>query len=119
MEIIYRAKDGKEFTNEKDCLIYENHLDGVRMWCRNGGCCSRTNETSKAFVLYLKDEQANRAFFEMARKQNDGGVMGIVEGEDHGLFMWNEWEGIYCYISNEDLIALAAAADDLRAEGLL
>ena len=115
MEIIYRAKDGKEFTNKEDCLTYENGIDGVRMWCRNG----RTNETGKAFILYLKDEQANLAFFEMARNQGDDDISGIVEGEDYGLFMWNEWEGTYCYIANDDLITLTAAANNLRMEGLL
>lgn len=115
MEIIYRAKDGKEFTNENDCLTHENRIDGVKMWRRG----ARTNETSKAFIVYLRDEEANLAFFEMARAQGDEDIAGIVEGEDHGLFMWDDWESTYRYIAEDELLALAVAADDLRAEGLL
>lgn len=118
MEIIYRAKDGKEFTNKEDCLTYENGIDGidgVRMWNRG----ARTNETAKAFILYLKDVQANLAFFEMARAQGDDDIVGIVEGEDYGLFVWDEWESTYRYIGSDELLALVVTADALRAEGLL
>ena len=88
MQIIYRAIDGKEFDNELACQHHELHLQqGVIMLNRSN---KRVHETSQALLVWLKDESANLAFHAMARAEGDDAVESIVEGENYGLFYWDE-----------------------------
>ena len=93
MQIIYRAIDGKEFDNELACQHHELHLhQDIIMLNRDN---QRVHETSQAFLVWLKDKNANLAFHAMARAEGDGYVESITEGEDYGLFYWDE--GYECY----------------------
>ena len=93
MKIIYRARDGKDFDNELDCLKHENDISNtVIMLNRNNEVVDRT---SRAFLVWLKDENANLAFHAMARDEGDDAVKSITEGEDYGLYYWDE--GYECY----------------------
>jgi hypothetical protein len=88
MELIYRTIDGKEFDNEADAYYYENTLkDNVIMLNRNNEV---VEATSNAFLVWLKDENANLAFHAMAERQGDLDVESITKGEDYGLFYWDE-----------------------------
>lgn len=88
MQIIYRAFDGKEFDNEADCCYHEfESMDGIVMLNLRGNV---VQETKSAFLVWLKDENANRAFHALARVQRDDDVHSICEGEDYGLFYWDE-----------------------------
>ena len=88
MQIIYRAIDGKEFDNEADCCYHESEIaDNVIMLNRNN---ERVYETSRAYLVWLKDEDANLAFHTMARCEGDNAVSSITEGEVWGLFYWDE-----------------------------
>ena len=93
MQIIYRAIDGKEFDNEADCCYHESEIaDNVIMLNRDN---ERVYETSRAFLVWLSDENANLAFHAMARAEGDDAVHSITEGEDYGLYYWDE--GYECY----------------------
>ena len=99
MQIIYRAIDGKEFDNEADCCYHESELrDNVVMLNRNN---QRVYETSKAFLVWLRDEDANLAFHAMARAEGDDAVKSITEGEDYGLFYWDEGLDEYRWIDTD------------------
>ena len=112
MEIIYRTFDGKEFDNETDARQHESVLhDGIKMWDRTGKLCE---ETSAAFVLYLADEEANLAFFKMAEEQGDDNITGITEGEDYGLYLWDEYSNVYRWIDDEEVSVLMVAANYLK-----
>lgn len=88
MELIYRTIDGKEFDNEADACFHESVLmDSVIMLNRNNQV---VQSTSQAFLVWLKDESANLAFHAMARRECDAGVKSITEGEDYGLYYWDE-----------------------------
>ena len=107
MEIIYRTFDGKEFDNEADACFHESVvLEGIKMWNRDG---REVNKTSGAFVLYLENEMANCGFFALAKAQGDSDVCGITEGEDYGLFYWDEWNNEYRWLDEEEYTAIAAA----------
>ena len=93
MELIYRTIDGKEFDNEADACYHESVLmDSVIMLNRNNEV---VEATSNAFLVWLKDENANLAFHAMAERQGDPDVSSITKGEDYGLFYWDE--GYECY----------------------
>lgn len=93
MELIYRTVDGKEFDNEADAWYHESVLmDNVIMLNRNNEV---VQNTSSAFLVWLKDENANLAFHAMAERQRDPDVSSITKGEDYGLFYWDE--GYECY----------------------
>ena len=93
MKIIYRARDGKDFDNELDCLKHENDISNtVIMLNRNNEVVDRT---SRAFLVWLKNESANLAFHAMARDEGDDAAKSITEGEDYGLYYWDE--GYECY----------------------
>ena len=99
MQIIYRAIDGKEFDNELACQHHELHLqDSVIMLNRNN---KRVYETSKAFLVWLRDEDANLAFHAMARAEGDDAVKSITEGEDYGLYYWDEGLEEYRWLDPE------------------
>ena len=99
MQIIYRAIDGKEFDNELECQHHELHLQqDVIMFNR---CNQRVYETSKAFLVWLRDEDANLAFHAMARAEGDDAVKSITEGEDFGLYYWDEGLEEYRWIDSE------------------
>lgn len=114
MEIIYRAFDGKEFDNEADCCYHESTtMDRVKMWNRSG---MPTNETSCAFVVYLADEDASRAFLAMAKTQGDNEASSICDG-DYGIFYWDECEGIYRFIDEDELRGIYSVGEYLRSIG--
>ena len=88
MQIIYRTIDGKEFSSEREALEYERELSGgIVMLNRK---LEVVDKTSHAFLVWLKDENANLAFHAMARLIGDPAVQSITEGEDYGLFYWDE-----------------------------
>ena len=88
MQIIYRAFDGKEFDNEADCCYHEAQvMDGVVMLDVRGNVVQNTNS---GYLVWLRDENANLAFHALARLQGDNDVGSICEGEDYGLFYWDE-----------------------------
>lgn len=88
MQIIYKTIDGRIFENETDARQHEVTIyDGVIMFNRDN---KRVYETSKAFLVWLRDEAANLAFHAMARGEGDDAVDSITEGEDWGLYYWDE-----------------------------
>ena len=99
MQIIYRAFDGKEFDNEADCLKHESKfMDGVIMLNRHNAVVDRTDH---AFLVWLRDEEANLAFHALARTQGDNDVHSICEGEDYGLFYWDEGYAEYRWLDTD------------------
>ena len=99
MKIVYKAFDGKEFENKADCLKYEsNSMDGVIMLNRNNAVVDRTDH---AFLVWLRDEAANLAFHALAKLQGDNDVHSITEGEDYGLYYWDEGYGEYRWLDTE------------------
>lgn len=114
MEIIYRTIDGKEFTKGNDAIAHENTImEGVKMWNRNG---IPTNETSSAFVVYLADENASRAFLAMAKAQGDNEASSICDG-DYGIFYWDECDGVYRFIDEDELRGIYGVGEYLRSIG--
>lgn len=114
METIYRTIDGKEFTNEADATLHESIIkDGVKMWNRSG---KLTNQTASAFMLYLADEDASKAFLAMAKAQEDGTASCICEG-DYGIFYWDECEGTYRFIDEDELRGIYGVGEYLRSIG--
>lgn len=112
MEIIYRAFDGKEFDNEADCCYHEYTVkEGVKMWNRDG---KEVSDTPSGFVVYLRDVEANLAFYRMAEACKDREIDGIVKGEDYGLFLWDEYEGRYRWIDEEEMMVLFEAIKYIR-----
>ena len=88
MQIIFRTVDGKDFTSEMEARKHESELyDGVIMFNRNN---ERVYNTSQAFFVWLKNEDANLAFHAIARAEGDDMVKSITEGEDYGLYYWDE-----------------------------
>lgn len=116
MEIIYKAFDGKEFNNEKDCLNYEriNGIKAIPMWNCDG---NRVHETCKAKIVFLKDEASTEIFLNAAKASNDEDCCGIDE-YDTGLFCWNESESRYTYFDRNDIEIITKAIQELDKEGL-
>ena len=104
MELIYRTIDGKEFDNEADAYYHENTImDNVIMLNRNNEV---VEATSNAFLVWLKDKNANLAFHAMAEMENDDAVKSITKGEDFGLYYWDEGLEEYRWIDPDMLEGL-------------
>ena len=115
MQIIYRAIDGKEFDNEADCCYHESEIaDNVIMLNRDN---KRVYETSKAFLVWLRDEDANLAFHAMARAEGDDAVKSITEGEDWGLYYWDEGLEEYRWIDPDMAEGILAIRDLMQEKG--
>ena len=115
MQIIYRAIDGKEFDNELACQHHELHLQqDIIMLNREN---KRVNETPQAFLVWLKDENANLAFHAMARAEGDDAVKSITEGEDYGLFYWDEGLEEYRWIDPDMAEGILAIRDLMQEKG--
>ena len=114
MEIIYRAIDGKEFKDQLACQHHELHLQqDIIMLNRNN---ERTNMTSCAFLVWLKDRDANLAFHAMAESEYDV-IPSIAKGEDYGLFYWDEGLEEYRYVDPdmmEGLIKIMKMIDERK-----
>ena len=109
MKVIYQTVDGSLFDTEEQARAYEEKiLSGLKMWNRAG---REVHFTTEAFVLYMRDTNANQLFFQLARDQEDDGVAGLVEGEDDGLFYFDEWNEEYRYVDKDMLCALTAACE--------
>ena len=115
MQIIFRTVDGKDFTSETEARQHESQLyDGVIMLNRDN---KRVYETSRAFLVWLRDEDANLAFHAMARGENDDAVKSITEGEDYGLFYWDEGLEEYRWIDPEMAEGILAIRDLMQEKG--
>lgn len=115
MQIIYRTIDGKEFDNEADACYHENELkDGIIMLDRNG---NPTGETCNALFVWLRDVEANLAFHAMAKAQGDNCVSSITEGEDWGLFYWEENYEEYRWVDKEVLNGLLVMNKFIKEKG--
>ena len=103
MEIIFRARDGREFDNAQDCMTYEKAHPVYRMWNNYG-------ETEDFNAALLVDIQGDDSFF--IKACNEAGV--IADGIcGKGLYIWSheyfEWvlldknvqKAISEYIRNE------------------
>lgn len=106
MEVIYRAQDGKEFKTDVECLQHEAEvMEGIAMWDRAGKRASRTDH---AFVLYLRNTDATKAFLALAKAQGDLDVRSI-EADMHGLFYWDESLGEYHWLDSDEIRGLKQA----------
>lgn len=115
MELIYRTIDGKEFDNEADACYHESVLmDNVIMLNRNGIV---VQETSRAFLVWLKDVDANIAFHAMAERQGDLDVSSIMKGEDYGLFYWDEGLEEYRWVEPDLIDGLIKIKDIIEGRG--
>ena len=115
MQIIYRTIDGKEFDNEADACYHENNIEeGIIMLDREGNL---TNETCNALFVWLRDVEANLAFHAMAREQGDNCVSSITEGEDWGLYYWEEGYDEYRWVDNETLNGLLIMDKLIKKKG--
>jgi hypothetical protein len=115
MELIYRTIDGKEFDNEADACYHENTImDNVIMLNRNNEV---VEVTSNAFLVWLKDKNANLAFHAMAERQGDLDVESIMKGEDYGLFYWDEGYEGYRWIDTDMIDGLIKIKGIIEGRG--
>jgi hypothetical protein len=115
MELIYRTIDGKEFDNEADACYHESVLmNKVIMLNRNNEV---VETTSNAFLVWLKDVNANLAFHAMAERQGDLAVSSITKGEDYGLFYWDEGLEEYRWIDTDMIDGLIKIKGIIEGRG--
>ena len=115
MQIIFRTADGKDFTSEIEARQHESQLyDGIIMFNRNN---ERVYETSQAFLVWLKDEDANLAFHAMARRERDDAVKSITEGEDWGLYYWDEGYEEYRWLDTDMIDGLIKIKQMVEEKG--
>ena len=115
MELIYRTIDGKEFNNEADASYHEIMLmNNVIMLNRNGEV---VQDTFSAFLVWLKDVDANLAFHAMAEQNEDPDVCSIMKGEDYGLFYCDEVNEEYRWIDTDVVNGIVKIKSILEERG--
>lgn len=109
MDIIYRALDGKEFTDEKECLRYEqNAFLSYAMFDRDG---DETDDPAIAIVVYLPTMQAATRFLFVCDRASIS-AKGISPSTT-GLFVWDPFSHHYCPISPDAARALSVVLPQL------
>ena len=106
MKIIYKAWDGTEFDEKDACEKYEYDNPCVLMYHNTG----RTSESNDAFVVVLRNDNDAKNFIEQCKAQDTDSV-GIVEG-DCGLYVWDDNEERYFYVSDRVEDALKQYFED-------
>ena len=94
MELIYRAWDGTEFREKNDCEKYECNNPCILMWDYNG----RVLDSDNALIIVLKYYDDAEKFIELCEKQGTSSD-GITE-DCHGLYVWDDIEERYFYVSD-------------------
>ena len=118
MKIVFQTNDGMNFDNEQDARVHEAEIgnsDSLIMLNRHGEV---VNKTKDAWLIYLKNEAANLAFFALAESQGDYGIEGLEKGEDHGLFYWSEWDGGYKWVPNTFFATISAFTREADKRGI-
>ena len=106
MELIYRAWNGTEFDERDACEKYEHDNPCVLMYHNTG----RTSESNDAFVVVLRNDNDAKSFIKMCKAQDTYSV-GIVE-DDYGLYVWDDNEERYFYVSERVEEALKRYFED-------
>lgn len=94
MEIIYKAWDGTEFKEKNACEKYEYDNPYIMMYNIKG----RTSNLDEAFVVLLEHKDDAEKFIELCEAQCTRSD-GITEG-DCGLYIWDDYEERYFYVSD-------------------
>lgn len=94
MKIIYKAWDGTEFDEKDACEKYEYDNPCVMMYNDKG----RTSNSDDAFVVLLEHKDDAEKFIELCEAQCTRSD-GITEG-DCGLYIWDDYEEKYFYVSD-------------------
>lgn len=79
MEVIFRAQDGREFDNMRDCMTYEKAHPTYKMWNDYG-------ETEDFHTALLVDIQGDEDFFIKSCHEADVTTKGIC---GNGLYIWS------------------------------
>ena len=106
MELIYRAWDGTEFDERDACEKYEHDNPRILMYHNTG----RTSISNDAFVVVLRNDNDAKNFIKMCKEQ-DTDYKGITE-DDYGLYVWDELEQRYFYVSERVEDALKRYFED-------
>ena len=102
MKIQYVADDGQIFTNETDCRLHEEEIfSNLRMYNLDGNI---TDNVGQAVAINLKSEEAADCFINKCFASNCS-YDGISKG-DCGIFVWDDYDECYRYISYDATKAL-------------
>ena len=84
MQVIYRASDGVEFTNERECQYHEANNPLFKMWNSEG----RTENIEDAEVVHICDWDGRDNFIALCDKD------GITHDgiENPGIYVWDDCE---------------------------
>ena len=106
MEIIYKAWDGTEFKEKNACEKYEYTNPYIVMYDNNG----RVLDSDNALIIVLKYDDDAEKFIELCEKQGTSSD-GITE-DCHGLYVWDDIEERYSYVSDRVKDALKRYFED-------
>lgn len=106
MKIVYKAWDGTEFREKSACERYEENNPCILMYYNEG----RTLKTDEAFVVVLKNDGDAKGFINLCEEQMSDST-GITE-DDNGLYVWDDIEERYFYVSDRIEDALKRYFED-------
>lgn len=106
MKIIYKAWDGTEFDKRSACEKYEHDNPCVLMYDNAG----RTSKSDEAFVVVLRNDNDAEKFIELCEEQ--GTMSDGITKDCHGLYVWDDIEEKYFYISDRIEEALKKYFED-------
>jgi hypothetical protein len=116
MKVIYRAFDGIEFSDEAACKSYEyaKTKKSIVMLDCNGDTASTP---AQAALVWLKNEDANKAFHALANECGDEESASTISNYDFGVFYWDEGLEEYRWLSQDILDGLTKLRDAVAAVG--
>ena len=100
MEIIYKAFDGTHFNTEEECREYE-YKAAFSMWDNLG---RPTEDVTYCVVVHFPDPMGSRAFINLSREVDN--VTDGIDYDDHGWFIWDDFNGEYHYVEDGLIDAL-------------
>ena len=100
MEVVYKAFDGTEFREAAACMRYEENVIIYKAYGPKG----ITNNVDEAYVVYFPEYNSAEQFIKRCETECSS-YDGIGIG-DVGLFIWDDSEERYGYVSERVLDAI-------------
>ena len=106
MKVWYESFDGKMFKSQTECEAYEEATSSFKMF--NSGKVAEN--TDQALVVYLPEVNSAKAF--IARCVEEGSDYEGIKENYTGLFVWDDGEERYNYVSERVLNAIKTYLDN-------
>lgn len=106
MRVWFESFDGKMFKSQMECEAHEEAISSFKMFNDK----TVAENTDEALVVYLPETSSAKAF--ITRCVEEGSDYEGIEDDYTGLFVWDDGEERYNYVSDRCIEAIKVYLDN-------